>query len=116
MTVLAVLACLAPETRAGFHYLVLDLTDGSPGAHLHRLEESGSITVAKTFVSKKPQTSIEATQTGKRALREHVAALGEIQKTSGRLVAVDDISFEVGAGEVSCSACLPAAGRGWLRP
>lgn len=84
LRIMAALACLAPETRASFNYLkdMLELTDGNLGAHLRKLEESGYIEITKTFVNNKPQTYVEATSVGKRAFREHVAALEEILNSS----------------------------------
>ncbi|HEY3992651.1 MAG TPA: transcriptional regulator [Ktedonobacteraceae bacterium] len=80
LRIMAALAYLAPETQASFNYLkgLLELTDGNLGAHLRKLEESGYIEITKTFVNNKPQTYVEATTLGKKAFREHVAALEEI--------------------------------------
>jgi DNA-binding MarR family transcriptional regulator len=84
LRIMAALACLDPETQASFNYLkdMLELTDGNLGAHLHKLEESGYITITKTFVNKKPQTYIEATPEGRKAFSEHVAALEEILRAA----------------------------------
>ena len=80
LRIMAALACLAPETQASFNYLkgLLELTDGNLGAHLRKLEEAGYIEITKTFFNNKPQTYVEATLAGKKAFREHVAALEEI--------------------------------------
>lgn len=80
LRIMAALTGLAPETQASFNYLkdMLELTDGNLGAHLRKLEESGYIEITKAFVNNKPQTYIEATSMGKKAFREHVAALEEI--------------------------------------
>jgi DNA-binding MarR family transcriptional regulator len=84
LRIMAALACLGPETQASFNYLkdMLELTDGNLGAHLHKLEESGYIEITKKFVNNKPQTYVEATSMGKKAFREHVAALEEILNSS----------------------------------
>jgi DNA-binding MarR family transcriptional regulator len=56
----------------------LQLTDGNLGAHLRKLEEAGYIAVTKTFVNRKPQTYIAATQPGRAAFADHIAALEHI--------------------------------------
>lgn len=80
LRIMAALAALSTETQASFNYLkdVLELTDGNLGAHLRKLEEAGYIEITKTFVNNKPHTYIEATTAGRKAFREHVAALEEI--------------------------------------
>ena len=80
LRIMAALACFSTDTQASFNYLkdMLELTDGNLGAHLHKLEEAGYISITKTFVNKKPHTFIEATSAGRKAFSEHVAALEEI--------------------------------------
>lgn len=80
LRIMAALASLSKDTQASFTYLkdLLDLTDGNLGAHLRKLEEAGYICITKTFVNNKPQTYVEATSIGRKAFREHVAALEEI--------------------------------------
>jgi DNA-binding MarR family transcriptional regulator len=80
LRIMAVLTVLPPDTQVVFSYLkdTLELTDGNLGAHLHKLEEIGYVTISKTFVRNKPQTYIEATEAGRQAFVEHTAALREI--------------------------------------
>lgn len=80
LRIMAALACLNLGTQTSFNYLkdTLELTDGNLGAHLRKLEEAGYVEITKTFVNNKPQTYIQATQAGRKAFREHVAALEEI--------------------------------------
>lgn len=80
LRIMAALASLGKDTQASFTYLkdLLELTDGNLGAHLRKLEEAGYICITKTFVNNKPQTYVEATSIGRKAFREHVAALEEI--------------------------------------
>lgn len=82
LRIMSALTCLNPEAQASFTYLkeLLDLTDGNLGAHLRKLEESGYISITKTFVNNKPQTYVEATPAGRQAFSEHVAALEAILK------------------------------------
>ena len=87
LRIMAVLAGLAPETQVTFNYLkdALDLTDGNLGAHLHKLEEVGYVTISKTFVRKKPQTYAEITEAGRQAFAEHSAALSDILKNGQQI-------------------------------
>lgn len=87
LRIMAILAALMPEIQVTFSYLkdALDLTDGNLGAHLHKLEEVGYVTITKTFVQNKPQTYVAATEAGRRAFIEHSAALREILESSQRI-------------------------------
>lgn len=86
LQIMASLMSLDPEETVDFTYLknLLNLTDGNLGAHLNKLEEAGYIRTEKTFVRKKPKTWISLTGNGRDAFAEHVTALEEIVKTSGR--------------------------------
>lgn len=80
LRIMAMLTALPPETQVVFSTLkgMLELTDGNLGAHLHKLEESGYVTITKTFVRNKPQTYVEVTKEGRQAFVEHTEALKEI--------------------------------------
>lgn len=54
---------------------ILDVTDGNLASHLRHLEAQEYITVHKTFVSRKPQTSYAASQIGKEAFQKHLVFL-----------------------------------------
>jgi DNA-binding MarR family transcriptional regulator len=86
LQIMASLMSLDPEETVDFTYLknLLNLTDGNLGAHLNKLEEAVYIRTEKTFVGKKPKTYVSLTGKGRDAFAEHVAALEEIVKTSGR--------------------------------
>jgi DNA-binding MarR family transcriptional regulator len=87
LRIMAVLAALPPTLQVTFNYVkdTLDLTDGNLGAHLHKLEEAGYITITKTFVRNKPQTYIEITEAGRQAFVEHSTALREILESSHQI-------------------------------
>jgi DNA-binding MarR family transcriptional regulator len=87
LRLMVVLTALPPETQVVFSYLkdTLELTDGNLGAHLHKLEEAGYVTISKTFVHNKPQTYVEVTEAGRQAFAEHTAALREILESGQRL-------------------------------
>lgn len=80
LRIMAILTALPPEVQMTFKSLkeALDLTDGNLGAHLHKLEEAGYVTITKTFMRNKPQTYLQATDDGRQVFTEHSAALKEI--------------------------------------
>jgi len=84
LRIMAMLDTLAPEMQVKFNSVkdTFELTDGNLGAHLHKLEEAGYITITKTFVRNKPQTYIEITLAGRQAFAEHRAALREILESN----------------------------------
>lgn len=53
-------------------------TDGNLGAHIETLAKANYVTVAKAFVGKKPQTTVNASAAGRAAFSKHVAALRQI--------------------------------------
>jgi DNA-binding MarR family transcriptional regulator len=87
LRIMAVLAALPPELQVTFNSVknTLELTDGNLGAHLHKLEVAGYITITKTFVRNKPQTYIEITGEGRQAFAEHSAALREILESNHQI-------------------------------
>lgn len=53
----------------------LAVTDGNLASHLKALEKEGMIAVEKQFIGRKPNTSYRATEKGRVAFKEHIAAL-----------------------------------------
>ena len=80
LRIMAILAAVSSERQVTFSFLkgTLGLTDGNLGAHLHKLEEAGYLSVTKTFVRNKPQTYVEITEAGRRVFEEHRQALRQI--------------------------------------
>jgi DNA-binding MarR family transcriptional regulator len=80
LRIMAALVSLEPRAKLDFRTLgsTLGLTDGNLGAHLLTLEEAGYIKVEKSFVVRKPRTSVSATAKGRARFEDHVAALKEI--------------------------------------
>ena len=54
---------------------LLQLTDGNLASHLKALEELEYLAVNKQFIGRKPNTTYSATETGKKAFRDHLNAL-----------------------------------------
>ena len=53
-------------------------TDGNLGAHIDHLARAGYVEVAKTFVARRPRTTVKASRAGRDAFARHVAFLREI--------------------------------------
>lgn len=53
-------------------------TDGNLGSHLDTLARAGYVSVEKSFVNRKPKTSVTATRAGRRAFADHVAFLRDV--------------------------------------
>jgi len=53
-------------------------TDGNLGAHLDQLARAGYVDATKTFVARRPRTTVKATPEGRRAFARHVAFLRAI--------------------------------------
>jgi len=80
LRIMAALAALDAKERVEFTYILslLNLTHGNLGAHLHKLENAGYISMEKTFVDRKPRTYIAVTAFGQHAFAEHVSTLAMI--------------------------------------
>jgi DNA-binding MarR family transcriptional regulator len=57
---------------------LLDVTDGNLASHAKALEKEDYITVEKSFIGRKPNTKYIATDLGKLAFKEHIAALEKL--------------------------------------
>ena len=79
---LAIMSLLAAAESLTFKELrdLLGMTDGNLSVHMRTLEESGYISVCKSFVDRKPRTEYALTDEGRRAFQEHIRALEEIIK------------------------------------
>jgi len=56
----------------------LNVTDGSLGIHLLKLEKLNYITSKKEFVGRRPRTTYRLTATGKRALRKYLDSMQQL--------------------------------------
>jgi len=59
---------------------LLDITDGNLASHIKALEKAAYISVEKSFVGRKPNTSYKATRIGKMAFKKHIEALEALIK------------------------------------
>ncbi len=88
---LAILTVLSSVEEANFVFLqrTLKLTNGNLSSHLSKLEDAQLVTLDKSFVRKKPNTSISLTSLGRRRIKEHWEQLDRlkslaVQPDSGR--------------------------------
>lgn len=58
----------------------LDVSDGNLWTHLEKLEKAWYIRITKSFVSKKPQTTIEIEILGERELLTYIRLIEEMIK------------------------------------
>jgi len=56
----------------------LSLTDGNLSVHARVLEEAGYVRIEKTFVGRKPRTTMSLTPRGRKAFRKYVEQLEQI--------------------------------------
>jgi len=79
---LQIMSVLMVNERYDFNSLkeLLDATDGNLASHLKGLEKEEYIAVHKTFLGRKPNTTYEATEKGKKAFKQHLDALEQLIK------------------------------------
>jgi DNA-binding MarR family transcriptional regulator len=53
----------------------LDLTEGNLSSHLGKMEDAGAVSVEKSFVDRRPQTTYALTDEGREQFETHVEAL-----------------------------------------
>ena len=80
---LAILTVLISVKSADFTYLkeVTETTDGNLGTHLQKLEDVGYVKVQKSFVGKKPKTTLSITKSGRKAYEKYVNDIGAYLKS-----------------------------------
>ncbi|MEO1514400.1 MAG: transcriptional regulator [Bacteroidota bacterium] len=59
---------------------MLQLTDGNLASHMSALEKHQFVEVRKQFVGRRPQTTYNATDIGRKAFKDHLDALEELLK------------------------------------
>ena len=56
----------------------LEVTDGSLGMHLQKLEEKQYITAKKEFIGRRPKTTYELTPKGRKSLTKYLEAMQKL--------------------------------------
>lgn len=82
---LAILTVLTSVTDADFTFLqrVTGLTKGNLSSHLSKLEDGGLVTIEKSFVGKRPNTTVALTKEGRARVAEHWARLEQLRALAG---------------------------------
>ena len=82
---LGIVAYLASAEVADFTELkdVLEVTQGNLSIHLRKLEEAEYVSIDKSFVGRKPLTSVRLTETGRAAFSNYLKAMGQLVEQAG---------------------------------
>ena len=79
---LALMSALASASGEGLSFgelrVLCRLTDGNLSRHLTAMEEDGIVSVKKTFVEKKPRTTVTPTRAGLDRFGGYLAALEQV--------------------------------------
>ena len=82
---LAICVLLSKHDAMSFGGLkrVLDETDGSLGAHLRKLEDSGYLSLERTYRKRRPVTWYRLSANGRISLKRHLAILARLIDRAG---------------------------------
>jgi DNA-binding MarR family transcriptional regulator len=77
---LGIMAYLSTAGAADFNALKakLQATDGNLSVHLRKLEDAGYVAIAKSFVGKKPLTTVGLTEDGRAAFIRYLDAMARL--------------------------------------
>jgi len=77
---LAIMSMLAASPELSFTELrdALAMTDGNLTTHIRSLQETGYVSVAKSYQNRRPLTTCSLTAAGRKAFREYVNLLEQI--------------------------------------
>ena len=77
---LAIMSMLAAAPELSFTELrdALAMTDGNLTTHIRALQETGYVSVAKSYQNRRPLTTCSLTAAGRKAFREYVNLLEQI--------------------------------------
>jgi DNA-binding MarR family transcriptional regulator len=83
---LQILSVLVANDSYNFNSLkeLLAITDGNLATNIKALEKEKYITVMKSFVDRKPNTSYKATERGRTAFRKHLEAMAELVRMQSK--------------------------------
>jgi DNA-binding MarR family transcriptional regulator len=81
---LSIMSALAACQSADFLALqrLTGMTGGNLSVHLSKLEEAGLITLEKQFVEKRPNTQVQLTEKGRKAIESHWQQLENLRQES----------------------------------
>ena len=84
---LAIMSMLAASAELSFTELrdALEMTDGNLTSHMRTLQESGYVSVAKSYENNRPLTTCSLTPAGKKAFANYVDLLEQVlQQAKGK--------------------------------
>ncbi len=78
------------------------LTDGNLSRHLKTLEEAGVVRIEKTFVNRRPRTTVYLSDEGKQRFLQYIDALEQVLKQAAERIQATEAPEEVSplAGEL----------------
>ena len=81
---LGIMSALMVNAEVNFNELkeLIQVTDGNLASHLTALEKLQYVAVRKGFIGRKPNTSFQATEAGRKAFQEHLNALEALIKAA----------------------------------
>jgi DNA-binding MarR family transcriptional regulator len=81
---LGIMAYLSTAETADFNALKsrLQATDGNLSVHLRKLEDAGYVAIDKSFVGKKPLTTVTLTEPGRAAFIRYLDAMARLVNPS----------------------------------
>jgi DNA-binding MarR family transcriptional regulator len=77
---LPIMSLLAASPDLSFREIrdTLQMTDGNLSVHIRTLQESGYVSVTKSYENSRPLTTVALTAKGRRAFVEYIDLLGQI--------------------------------------
>lgn len=71
---LGIMAYLVSNETADFNELkgMLNATQGNLSVHLRKLEEAGYVKISKGYLGRKPRTTVQLTQQGRKAFQAYL--------------------------------------------
>jgi DNA-binding MarR family transcriptional regulator len=79
---LMILMVLYTVDRADFTFLAnaTELTDGNLSSHLSKLEAAGYVQIEKGYAGKKPRTTLQLTEEGRRAVEDYSSTMQQAMR------------------------------------
>ena len=84
---LAIMSMLAASPELSFTELrdMLNMTDGNVTTHIRTLQETGYVSVAKSYQNNRPLTTVSLTPAGRKAFADYVDLLEQILQQTRKL-------------------------------
>jgi DNA-binding transcriptional ArsR family regulator len=85
---LAIMSSLAGSSGLTFGELkeICGLTDGNLSRHLKTLEDAGAVAIKKTFINRRPRTTVYLSDEGKQRFLQYIGALEQVLKQAAEQI------------------------------